>query len=322
MANAASEYVKIVKNMEEMGWEVRRGSGPDSYVVKPPNGRTTTLNLRAAAHGTARTNLEREIRATDYAKCWTAFRLQQETERRRKLDAERTVPTPAQVFTQQPAGTLNTGDPEVAVAAPAIPMGVWYEGTRDRVTIGGRNFEIVGRCQAKAVGPQTKGEAVPADGVDEIMLMDGRILYQCVRSERCGKVFGRAESVISHMRIHGTRTMAAKTDAQKEAAARGGRTAQAAIAERRALLIGDESRSKWLSDLADLMDVAAPVLRQLSTLKVPAPGMSAEDEAEVKRLREQVAKLEAARVPDDELEDLRRKAAKWDTFRNLASDGQ
>jgi hypothetical protein len=54
-----------------------------------------------------------------------------------------------------------------------------------------------------------------ADGIDEIMLADGRVLYQCVtRPNGCGRTFPNAVAVRSHLKVHSGKAMLARTLAQ------------------------------------------------------------------------------------------------------------
>lgn len=306
----------MIKNMEEMGWGVRLGSRSDTYVVTTPDAKTATLNLRSSGHGTGLDNLRREIRSLGYVEAWRRYQDVQAAERAQKLEAAK-IPTPAQVF---PAHAEPAPEP-AAESEPAMPGRRFPEVTEASVRVGEKWLKIEGRGPAKSTTPVTGSELVKIDGVEEILLEDGMILYRCTRSPRtCMATFEYARQVISHMRSHGTVSQVRAEErafAQRSAAGRIGRQV---ARERRELLVGDETRAAWLVGLVETMEAALPVLKEMARLKVEV-GVPFEDATalmdEVEALRAKVEKLEAAHVPEDELAALRNDAENFRTAQRL-----
>lgn len=80
--------------------------------------------------------------------------------------------------------------------------------------------EVKERVPARHVTPISGGVPVPITGIDEILVADGRVLYQCVRQDDCRKTFDQAMSARGHMGAHSDitelRRKAAELDKIKE----------------------------------------------------------------------------------------------------------
>jgi len=87
----------------------------------------------------------------------------------------------------------------------------------DLTQVDGVKVEARTPAKFKAGGIQAKDGRTEfeADGIDEIMLADGRVLYQCVtRPNGCGRTFPHAVAVRSHLKVHSGKAMIARTLAQ------------------------------------------------------------------------------------------------------------
>lgn len=300
MAKAESELRQIVSNMEKMGWKVRPTQDGNGYLVGPPGmSGVVTINVRAAGHGRGLDNVEREIRRTNYYTLWEEWQ-----NRQAEIRASRPVPRAPLNGTPQPVLAVDKDD--VALKPPLIDAPK-VTPKPSKIYIGSLAMldgqDIVDRAKAKMVGPNpSHTEPTEVDGIDEVMLADGRLLYQCVRSSRCYQGFDTVRAAAAHLRKHGTRQRAAREDARSAKAARAGRTAQDVRRSRRALLVGDESRAEWLNTFADTLEQAAPILRELARLQAPECPEPQE------------------KITDGELAELRAKAKKWDQFREMTRD--
>lgn len=176
--------------------------------------------------------------------------------------------------------------------------------TRDVI----RGCRVESREPATASSPLDKDRKMKVNGIDEVLLSDGSIVYQCVRSKFCFKVFDTVTQATPHLRTHGRPQAAARRDkeieqerAKREQRSAAGQASQDTRRQRVALLVGDQTRADWLNELVDTLEEALPVLRLLAKITVDVP------------------EPEAPLISPEELADLRAKAAKWDTFRELAS---
>jgi len=95
--------------------------------------------------------------------------------------------------------------------------------------------EVKERVTAKHHTPISGGMPVTLTGVDEILIADGRVLYQCVYAKGCYRTFDNVTSARGHMSRHSStlelRQKAAELDrikAQRVAAAVKGRATRAA----------------------------------------------------------------------------------------------
>lgn len=170
--------------------------------------------------------------------------------------------------------------------------------TRD--LINGKKVES--RTTATAPSLLDKNKKTLVNGVDEVLLADGSIVYQCVRSRHCFRDFETVKSATSHLRSHGRPQAAARRDAeidreqqQREQQSAAGKRGHELRRERAALLIADESRIAWLLGLADELEKAVPMLRELAKLKAPCEPT----------------------ISNEELAELAAKASKYDAMRGL-----
>lgn len=318
MARSETEIRHIVRNMEKMGWTVRPTANGTGFVVQRPGYAPVTINVRAG-RGTGWDNVMREIRKTGYETAWADYQDRQRDQRIADAPAAEPIPAPG----WPPMHTAADNDPSDhsgdAVAGPPLPSAQTISGDKPMTsttaaangTVQPVNRDLVDgvkvtdRTPAKLATPMTNGTPREVAGVDEIMLEDGRVIYQCVRSEFCSKVFETALSARAHLTAHGTVRRAAKADKARRAVD-SNRSAKAAASQigheirrqRVALLVGDETRAAWLMELAAQMEAAVPVLRELARHKIEVPTL----------------------VTDEELAKLRSKAAKWDSFKEMTRD--
>lgn len=264
-----NDFRQIIRNMQVMGWKVTEvaGSGGYSYKVAAPGRPIATINTRAN-HGSASMNTATAIRNLGYAEAWETFQQHQRADRLAKVAAA----------------------PPRPPTAPAVPQ----EAEADpRPFVDGK--KVMERVRAKDNPPGAGGRFVEINGVDEVLLEDGTVVYQCTRSpERCSQVFDNVKSCVSHLRAHGTPSESARRDALHVQRSAAGQAAQATMRERRVRLIGDESRAAFLNEFADQLAEAIPMLRQLArmTVECPAPPIS---EAELAELRAKAAKFDNLR---------------------------
>ncbi len=120
--------------------------------------------------------------------------------------------------------------------------------------------EVKERVTAKHSSPISGGMPVTLTGVDEILVADGRVLYQCAYVEGCSRTFDNSGSARGHMSHHSStrelREKAAELDrirAQRSAASRKGRATRAAgktgnRGARAAVTVVDEVTSPPLND--------------------------------------------------------------------------
>jgi hypothetical protein len=286
MGQQKEQVRDILANMVKMGWHVKENANGTSAQVGAPGKPTVTVPIRGSGYGTGLDNAMREIRKTGYSEAWPAFVAKRATDR--KATNAEAVPTPAQVFAPvEPA----------AEAAPRVPATRLVGTERDVID----GHQVTDRVSAKGRNPVGGGE-MPVSGVDEVMLDDGRVVYQCVRSEFCFDAFAAVASAVSHLRTHGRPQAAARKDRalaaeerSREQKSQAGIRAHEVRRMRQALLLRDESRAEWLLGLADELEQAIPILRELTRVKVDVPEP----------------------VTEEELAELRAKAAKWDTFLNM-----
>jgi hypothetical protein len=286
MARPEAEFQQVIKNMERMGWPIRRTSNGTGIIVCPPDQSPVTINIRASGHGRGLDNAMRDLRRTGYETAWADF---QDRDRERRVanaipvtgnDVSVNIPTAPTTPTVVPQERPTMTEPAT-------------NGTKtiDRDLIDGRRVEK--RVPAQFASPLTGGRLMAAAGVDEVLLDDSRVLYQCVRSNRCADVFDTVMGAVAHLKKHGTPTRAAKDDKRFEVASRAGQLAQQARRERRSLLIGDDTRAIWLNTLADALADAVPMLRELARMPAPEPEVE---------------------VTPEELAELRRKAQAFDVI--------
>jgi len=287
MVQQKEQVRDILTNMVRMGWHVKENANGTSAQVGAPGKPMVTVPVRGSGYGTGLDNAMREIRRTGYFEAWPAFVAKRDTDRKAAAGVE-AVPTPAQGFAAE----------EVPEVAPRTTASTRLAGTERDVIDG---HQVTDRVPAKGRNP-IGGKPMPVGGVDEVMLDDGRVVYQCIRSEFCFDAFAAVASAVSHLRTHGRPQAAARKDkalaaeersrAQKSQA---GTRAHEVRRMRQALLLGDESRAEWLLTLADELEQAIPILRELTRVKVDVPDL----------------------VTEEELAELRAKAAKWDTFLSM-----
>lgn len=293
MARSETEIRHIVQNMQKMGWGVRPTSNGTGFIVSRPGRPPVTINTRSAGHGRGLDNVMREIRRTGYETAWADH---QDNQRDQRIaDAPTAVPVPEPASAPEPPSPATVFGGKSVTSTPAVANGTAQPVDHDLVD----GVKVIDRTPAKLVTPLTNGTPREVAGVDEIMLEDQRVLYQCVRSEFCAKTFETPLSARAHLTAHGTIRRAAKADkarrvendsrAVKSMASQIGHEARR---QRISLLVGDESRAAWLVELAGQMEVAVPMLRELARHKIEAPSL----------------------VDEDELAVLRAKAAKWDAF--------
>jgi hypothetical protein len=288
MARPENEVRRKIQNMEKMGWVVRRTSNSTGFVVQRPGFAPVTINARSAGHGTGFDHVVQQLDRLGYDTAWADWLDAQRDHRLAAQTAADPTPSPATVF----------GDKPVTTTAPAEIGPV----NRDLVD----GVKVTDRTPAKLPTPLTNGKLRVVAGVDEIMLEDGRVLYQCVRSAFCAKTFETPLSARAHLTAHGGVRRAAREDKARRAAgtdraakSMAGQIGAETRRQRVALLIGDETRAAWLVELADQLEAAVPLLRELARHKVEAP---------------------APPVDEAELAELRTKAARWDTFKAMTRD--
>lgn len=165
-----------------------------------------------------------------------------------------------------------------------------------------RGQAVESRTPATAPSLLDKAKKVTVGGVDEVLLADGSIVYQCVRSRHCFREFDSVAQTTSHLRTHGRPQAAARRDAeidreqqQREQQSAAGKRGHELRRERAALLIADESRIAWLLEFADELEKAVPMLRELAKLKAPCEPT----------------------ISNEELAELAAKASKYDAMRGL-----
>lgn len=290
MARPETEIRRMIQNMERMGWSVRRTGNSTSFVIVRPDRDPVTINARSAGHGSGLDNVRQGLRRLGYDTAWADWLDSQRDHRLADHPAADPTPSPATVFGDKPM-----------TATPATPVEI---GPVNRDLVDG--VAVTDRTPAKLTTPMTNGKLREMAGVDEIMLEDGRVLYQCVRSAFCAKTFETPLSARAHLTAHGGVRRAARDDkarrqvnnvaAVKSFASQVGHEARR---QRTTLLIGDETRAAWLVELADQLEAAVPILRQLARHKVEAP---------------------APLVSEEELAELRAKASRWDTFKAMTRD--
>lgn len=282
MARPETEIRRIIQNMDRMGWTIRQTGNSSGVVVTAPGHAPVTINARAAGHGDGMRNALSAIARTGYETAWADYLDRQRDQRIAAATPE--PPSPATVFGDKPM--TSTAAASDTTAQPV---------NRDLVD----GVKVTDRTTAKLATPLTNGEAREVAGVDEIMLEDGRVLYQCVRSAFCAKTYDTPLSARAHLTAHGTVRRAAKADKARRIAedSRAVKSMASQIGhevrrQRVALLVGDETRAAWLTELASQMEAAAPMLRELARHKIEVPTL----------------------IGEDELAELRAKAAKWDAF--------
>lgn len=171
--------------------------------------------------------------------------------------------------------------------------------TRD--LINGKKVES--RTTATAPSLLDKNKKTLVSGVDEVLLADGSIVYQCVRSRHCFKAFDSVGQATPHLRTHGRPQAAARRDAeidreneklaQRSAA---GQKAQQVRAARLTRIVNDEERAKWLEETAAQLAEIGATLNLLARARVEAT---------------------EPEIGPEELAELREKAAKWDQLKGL-----
>jgi hypothetical protein len=295
MARPETEIRHIVQNMQKMGWEARPTTNGTGFIVSRPGHAPVTINTRAAGRGRGWDNVMREIRKTGYETAWADYQDRQRDQRIADAPVAASTPEPSPA-PEPPSPASVFGDKPMTSTATA--NGTPAPVNRDLVD----GVKVTDRTPAKLATPMTNGEAREFAGVDEIMLEDGRVLYQCVRSAFCAKTFETPLSARAHLTAHGTVRRAAKEDRARRLAddSRAAKSMASQIGHevrraRVALLIGDESRAEWLNELAAQLEAAVPMLRELARHKVEVPTL----------------------VSEEELAELRAKAAKWDTFLDM-----
>jgi hypothetical protein len=281
-----SELRQMVRNMETMGWSVRRTSTNDAFVVTNPVTKVTkTINIRSSGHGRGLFNVMTAIRSLGYDRAWSDFEANAEALRTLRTKVKNTVP---QQLAAPPAEQIEEKEQNVTVTPVS------------RETVNG--VRVIARQPAMLAGPNSNGVKAAIRGVDEVLLENNRTLFQCTRSEFCDYVADRPESVRAHLPVHGTTRRAAKGDKMFRQRSAAGVASGATRARRVTLLLGDESRAAYLEQLADVLAEAVPTLRLLSSLKTEAPAPP------------------EPLVSAEELAMLRRKAGKWDQWVALRED--
>lgn len=168
-----------------------------------------------------------------------------------------------------------------------------------------------------------------ADGIDEIMLADGRVLYQCVtRPNGCGRTFPTAVAVRSHLKVHAGKATVVRALAQvADLEAQLSETTKRLTSAERMIANRDTKITNLTTDLRQVrseliaLQQAAPTAdgsadREAYEQAVKALGQNANAIAaalqalvsDAGRLISQVA------PPDPEILD---KAAKWDEMSKL-----
>lgn len=286
-----SELRQMVRNMETMGWSVRRTSTNDAFVVTNPVTKVTkTINIRSSGHGRGLFNVMTAIRSLGYDRAWS--------------DHE----TDVKALRTSRQGALGQGTGHAVPQQPAAPPAEQIEEKEQNVTVTPVSREtvngvrVIARQPAMLAGPNSNGVKAAIRGVDEVLLENNRTLFQCTRSEFCDYVADRPESVRAHLPVHGTTRRAAKGDKMFRQRSAAGVASGATRARRVTLLLGDESRAAYLEQLADVLAEAVPTLRLLSSLKTEAPAPP------------------EPLVSAEELAMLRRKAGKWDQWVALRED--
>lgn len=166
-------------------------------------------------------------------------------------------------------------------------------------------------------------------GVDEIMLADGRVLYQCVTQPNgCGRTFASPVAARSHLKLHGGKAALARTQVKLAELETALAEAQREIKNKIRMI---ERRDAKIASLeADLTHAHAELAAlQASAMLEPVQPMTSVEHAaqladfgnraavlhhELARLLEAAGKLAAAGAPDA---DVLEKARKWDEFEKL-----
>lgn len=311
MAQTDRELAQMISNMEAMGWPMKVGHAPDTVVIYPPaNQPPFTLSLKRAG----------------YHEAWAQHNKIRETVGR--IDAEidqqveEVISAVADVI--DAAIAANTPDPALAVVpAPrhepleeSMTTPTKPSGPTDRGQVNG--VFIVGREPATGVMTNLGvSEERPVDGVDRVLLADGTVWYQCVRTSRCSAAFEKLGSTTAHMRVHGTRHEAARAEAKSARYAAGAKQGWETRKQRAQLLIGDDTRAEMLGSQVEQLEEIASTLRELAKIRVEVANAAEIDGlyAEIERLEGELAKLnQRPDITEEELASLRARAAKWDAF--------
>lgn len=174
--------------------------------------------------------------------------------------------------------------------------------TRD--LINGKKVES--RTTATAPSLHDRNKKILVNGVDEVLLSDGSIVYQCVRSRHCFKAFDSVGQVTPHLRTHGRPQAAARRDAEidrenekrlQQSAA--GQKAQQLRVVRMARIVADEERATWLKETVAQLEEIAATLSLMARARV---------------------EVEEPVISPEELAELRAKAEKWDRFKEMTRD--
>lgn len=160
---------------------------------------------------------------------------------------------------------------------------------------------ILVRQKATGPAPNGNGTTVELTTVDEVLLENGRTLYQCAfPGQACWVTYDRPQSVISHQSTHSPVRVAerllAEKAAQHENRSRGATAARAGIRERRQRVLENGLAATLLAE-AEELEKRAQMLRaaamRANELERATPTVTAEELTKLRADADELAKLRA-----------------------------
>lgn len=179
---------------------------------------------------------------------------------------------------------------------------------RERV----EGLRVIERQRATQRVPLRPDEDVPLTHVDELLLEDGQVVYQCVAVSSCFATYEKKLSARAHLTKHSTkkeaerlrRSAEAAAAAKSDAAQRAAVTRQANRDARRRAAESGDTAEKLAAELTDAVDELSATFADFTTLVL-----------RLRQLRDRVNSLSTGADPE-----LLEKARRYDAIRGAFND--